>query len=258
MGTLSKHRVLILGLLSPFLAVLFSALVGQAMIALSADPQKNWLLRLVISTAVMLVPIAITLLFALKDRRSSGLRMSAKVGIVLGVLSLALMAKPVNDGILRSRQEQNKRLRGVAAPLFETTDLSGNRQRLADYRGKVVLVNIWATWCALCRAEMPALDRLYRQRKEQGFVVLGLSDESVATQKRFLEQVNVSYPLLRLTPDVPGFYREIAHYPEVFLIDRAGRLQPAPESGQSFDKLEASVKALLDEGNSDPQIAANR
>ena len=71
-------------------------------------------------------------------------------------------------------------MRDVAAPLFETTDLSGNRQRLADYKGKVVLVNIWATWCAPCRAEMPALDRLYQERKDRGFVVLGMSDESIA------------------------------------------------------------------------------
>jgi peroxiredoxin len=92
---------------------------------------------------------------------------------------------------------------------------------------------------------MPALDRLYRERKDRGFVVLGMSDESIASQKRFLKEVNVSYPLLALTRDVPSLYRDIARYPELFLIDRKGRLQPAPSAGQPFQKLEGNVDALL-------------
>ena len=250
MGSVSKHRVLIWGLLSPILAILMSVLVGGALLRLSAEPQKNWLFRLSVSTGVMVVPFAVTLVLAMKERRGSGLRLSGTIGLAIATLSLALVAKPVNDGITRSKQENHKRLAGVAAPLFETSDLSGNPQRLADYKGKVVLVNIWATWCAPCRAEMPALERLYQQRRNRGFVVLGMSDESGATQKRFLKEVNVSYPLLTLTGDVPSFYREIARYPEIFLIDRAGRLQPSPEPGQSFDKLEAKIDALLDEASS--------
>ncbi len=245
MGILSKHRVLISGILSPILAVLLSALVNGALLRVSAEPQENWLFRLCVSTAVMVVPLAITLVFVMKDRHGSGLRVSAKIGLVIAILSLALIAKPVNDGMNRSKQEKNKRMRGVAAPLFETSDISGNPQRLADYKGRVVLVNIWATWCAPCRAEMPALNRLYQEHKNQGFVVLGMSDESSVTQKKFLKEVNVTYPLLTLDGDVPSFYRDIARYPEMFLIDRAGRLQPTPNPGQPFEKLEANVDALL-------------
>jgi hypothetical protein len=56
----------------------------------------------------------------------------------------------------------------------------------------------------------------------------------------------VSYPLLILTGDVPSLYRDIARYPEMFLIDREGRLQPAPDAGEPFEKLEANVDAWLD------------
>ena len=227
------------------MAVLLSALVNGALMRWSADTNKDWLFRLSVSTVVMVIPFAITLVLVMKDRRRSGLLLSGQIGLAIAILSLGLIAKPVSDGFTRSKQERNKQMRDVPAPLFESTDLLGNRQRLADYRGKVVLVNIWATWCAPCRAEMPTLDRLYQERKDRGLVVLGMSDESSEVQKRFLKEVPVSYPLLALKPDVPSLYRDIARYPEIFLIDREGRLQPAPRGGQTLERIEADVDALL-------------
>lgn len=248
--TLPRYRVLVSGILSPIMAVLLSALVNAVLMRLSSGLKKEWLLRLSVSTIVMVVPFAVTLVFAIKVGRRSGLLLSGKIGLAVAVLSLGLIAKPVSDGFTRAKQERNRQMRGVAAPLFETADLSGNRQRLADYKGKVILVNIWATWCAPCRAEMPLLDRLYQERKERGFVVLGMSDESIASQKKFLREVKVSYPLLALTRDVPSLYRDIARYPETFLIDREGRLQPVSDAGEPFEKLEANVDALLDRDSS--------
>ncbi|HTT24170.1 MAG TPA: TlpA disulfide reductase family protein [Candidatus Sulfotelmatobacter sp.] len=245
MEKLARYHVLVAGMLSPILAVLLSAFVNKVLMRWSGDPQRNWLLRLIVSTLVMVAPFAVTLVLAMKDRHRSALLLSGKIGVTIAILSLGLIAKPVSDGLTRSKQERNKLMRDVAAPLFETTDVFGNRQRLADHKGEVVLVNIWATWCAPCRAEMPVLDRLYRERKDRGFVVLGMSDESIASQKRYLKEVSVSYPLLALTRDVPSLYRDIARYPEMFLIDRKGRLQPAPGAGQPFQKLEADVDALL-------------
>jgi len=227
------------------MAVLLSALVNGALMRWSADTNKDWLFRLSVSTVVMVVPFAITLVLVMKDRHRSGLLLSGKIGLAIAILSLGLIAKPVSDGFTRSKQERNKQMRDVPAPLFESTDLLGNRQRLADYRRNVVLVNIWATWCAPCRAEMPTLDRLYQERKDRGLVVLGMSDESSEVQKRFLKEVPVSYPLLALKPDVPSLYRDIARYPEIFLIDREGRLQPAPHGGQTLERIEADVDALL-------------
>ncbi len=245
MKTLLRYRVLVSGVLSPIIAVLLSVLANEVLMSWSSDFKKDWLLRLSTSTIVMVVPFAVTLTFAITDVRRSAFLLSGKIGLALAILSLGLIAKPVGDGFTRSKQERNRQMRDVAAPLFETTDLSGKRQRLVDYKGKVVLVNIWATWCAPCRAEMPALDRLYQQRKDRGFVVLGMSDESIASQKQFLTEVKVSYPLLTLTGDVPSLYRDIARYPEMFLVDREGRLQPAPDAGEPIEKLEANVDALL-------------
>ena len=96
---------------------------------------------------------------------------------------------------------------------------------------------------------MPKLDRLYQQRKDQGFVVLGLSDEDVEVQRKFLERIAVSYPLLTINGQVPRLYRDIARYPAIFLIDREGKLQAAPSPDQPFEKVESAVDALLKSGS---------
>jgi peroxiredoxin len=248
MPALSKYRVLIAGILSPLAAVFLYTLVAVTLARFSSDLEKDWLLRLSASTLAMAVPFLITLFFAMRDRRQHSLTWSAKLGLVLAFLSLGLAWKPVNDGIRRSKQSRNMAMRDVAAPLFNTTDLDGKVQRLADHKGEVVLVNIWATWCGPCKAEMPRLDRMYQERKAQGLTVFGLSDEDDGAQRQFLQQVPVTYPLLTVHGDVPALYRDIARYPAIFLIDRQGRLQPAPGPDQPFDTLEMEVAALLKNG----------
>ena len=245
MAKLSKHRVLVCGILSPAVALVLYALVYGNLTRFSADLEKDWLFRLTLSTLAMTVPFLVTFALAIKDHRRRALSLSGKVGLALATLSLGLAWKPVNDGILRSKQTRNMAMRDVAAPPFDTVDILGNAERLSDQTGKVVLVNIWATWCGPCRNEMPKLDRLYRERKGRRFIVFGLSDEDVRVQKAYLQQVPVSYPLLTLNGKVPSLYRDIARYPAIFLIDRRGRLQPAPSPDQPFDKIEAAVDALL-------------
>lgn len=246
---LSKHRVLVCGILSPLVALVLYALVYATLTRFSADLEKDWLFRLSLLTLTMTVPFFATIALAITDRRRRTLSLSGKVGLALATLSLGLAWKPVSDGILRSKQTRNMAMRDVAAPPFDTVDILGNAERLSDQTGKVVLVNIWATWCGPCRNEMPKLDRLYRERKGRGFIVFGLSDEDVGVQKKYVQQVPVSYPLLTLNGKVPSLYRDIARYPAIFLIDRSGRLQPAPGPDQPFEKVEAAVDALLNSGS---------
>ena len=78
--------------------------------------------------------------------------------------------------------------------------------------------------------------------------MLGLSNEEIARQQTFLKQVPVTYPLLTMTSGVPDFYREIARYPAIFLVDREGSLQPAPGQGQRFEKVKEAVETLLNQG----------
>jgi len=107
---------------------------------------------------------------------------------------------------------------------FTLTDLQGKSWTLQALRGKVVLVNFWATWCQPCRKEMPDLDTLYKRFKDQGFVILGVSDEEVAKVRQLLSERNVSYPIL-LDPGrkVNEVFR-IEGIPKSFVYDRDGKL----------------------------------
>jgi cytochrome c biogenesis protein CcmG/thiol:disulfide interchange protein DsbE len=242
---LSKHGVLLCGILSPLLALILYALVYGALTRYSADLEKDWLFRLSLSTIAMTIPFFATIALAINARRSGVLSLSAKIGLSVAILSLALVASPIRDGLLRAQQTRNMAMHDVAAPLFDTVDINGNAERLSDQAGKVVLVNIWATWCGPCRSEMPKLDQLYRERKDKGLVVFGISNEDIGVQQKYLQQVPVRYPLLTVKGTIPSLYRDIARYPAIFLIDRTGRLQPAPGPDQPFEKLEAAIDALL-------------
>lgn len=246
MAKLSSYRVLIAGILSPLAAAFFGMEVYRYLTRASADPDKDFVFRLSLTALAMAVPFIVTLALAIGDRRRRALTTSGRIGLALAVLSLALTWFPIQGAIDRARQTRNLALQGVTAPPFETVDISGKPHRLADHAGKVVLVNVWATWCGPCKREMPKLDRLYQARKDEGLMVFGLSTEDVEEQRKFnREFVSVSYPLLTTAGKVPDIYRNTARFPANFLIDREGRLQPAPGTEEPFEKLEAAVNALL-------------
>jgi len=248
MAKLSTHRTLIAGILSPILAAALGAGVYMTLTRASADRDADFVFRLTLTAIAMGVPFLLTSFLAMSDRRRSAFTTSGKIGLTLAVLSLALAWLPVKGLYDRVRQANNLALSGVEAPLFDTVDINGNQHRLADHEGKVVLVNIWATWCTPCRREMPDLERLYQERKDDGFMIFGISTEDLPTQQKFAEEVVVSYPLLTIEGDVPDLFTQTARYPANFLIDRNGRLQPAPSVDQPFENLEAAVDALLQAG----------
>lgn len=248
----SSKRTLVAGILSPFLAAGAGAGVYLVLTRASADRDADFVFRLTATALAMAVPFVLTASIAWSEHRRAGLGLASKVGLVLALGSLTLAWLPVKGLLDRMQQAENLALSGVEAPTFDTVDINGNRQRLADHEGKVVLVNIWATWCTPCRREMPDLERLYQSRRDRGFMIFGLSVEEIEKQQKFVEEVPVSYPLLTTEGDVPTIFTETARYPANFLIDRNGRLQPAPSVDQPFEKLEQAVDALLaDTGASD-------
>jgi len=107
---------------------------------------------------------------------------------------------------------------------FTLTDVRGNTWNLRELRGKVVLVNFWATWCPPCRKEMPDLDALYRRFKEQGFVILGISDEDAGKVESFLAEHPVSYPVLLDPGRKTNEKFRVDGIPKSFVYDRDGKL----------------------------------
>jgi len=245
MKNILRNGVFVWGVLSPFAGFFLYGVVYSTLTSRSSNLENDWLRRLIISIIAMVIPSLLTFVLATGQWRKKAFSIPSTVGVVIAALALGLAAKPARDGILRSRQEKNMAMHDVAAPPFETPDISGTVERLNDQNGKVILINRWATWCTPCRNEMPKLDQLYRARKSQGLVVFGLSDEDTARQRKFLSQVSVSYPLLTMTNGVPNFYRDIARYPAIFLVDRQGHLQTAPGPDEPFSKIETTVDMLL-------------
>jgi thiol-disulfide isomerase/thioredoxin len=114
---------------------------------------------------------------------------------------------------------------GAAVPDFRLRVLGGGTSELGSLRGRVVLVNFWATWCPPCVEEMPSLDRLSRALGPEGLVVLGVAvDEDEKTVRDFVARVGVSFPILR----DPGAHTAAAWrttgYPETFVVGRDGTL----------------------------------
>jgi len=107
---------------------------------------------------------------------------------------------------------------------FTLLDLSGKPWHLRDLKGKVILVNFWATWCPPCRKEMPDLQALYDKYKDQGFLVLSISDEEAAKVSPFIAERKISYPVLLDPGRKVNDAFVVEGIPKSFVYDREGKL----------------------------------
>lgn len=107
---------------------------------------------------------------------------------------------------------------------FTLSDLQGKSWHLRDLKGKVVLVNFWATWCPPCRKEMPDLQALYDRYKDQGFVVVSISDEEAAKVQPFITERKITYPVLLDPGRKVNSLFQVEGIPKSFVYDREGKL----------------------------------
>jgi peroxiredoxin len=107
---------------------------------------------------------------------------------------------------------------------FTLTELGGKTWTLKEQRGKVVVLNFWATWCPPCRKEMPDLETLYQQFKNQGLVILAISDEDAGKIKPFIAERRVTYPILLDPGRKVNELFQIEGIPKTFVYDRNGKL----------------------------------
>jgi peroxiredoxin len=133
-----------------------------------------------------------------------------------------------------------------AAPDFTLQDLSGKSVKLSDQKGKVVLVEFWATWCPPCRESIPTLEKLHRQYAAKGLVILAVSvDEGgLDAVKKFVADHKMTYPVLQGTDDVTGKYM-VRLIPAMFLVDKQGNIKKQFMGGGNDDELDKEIKALL-------------
>lgn len=139
-------------------------------------------------------------------------------------------------------------LREAPADL-EFTTLEGRRLRLGDFRGRVVLLNVWASWCPPCRAEIPDLVRLHEAYRRRGFTVVGVSvDEGAGaerTVREFVRAYGIPYPTALAPTDLESRLGRIEGIPRSFLIDRSGRIVRDIAAARSYAEFERDLLPLL-------------
>ena len=175
---------------------------------------------------------------------------SLALGVATVVAFIALLAYGLNANEPdRTIEDALGRGERPAAAGFELPRLDGGGERsLTDYRGRVVVLNFWASWCDPCREESPLLDRWHRRIEPRGGIVLGIDVLDVADDARdFVEEYDLTYPQLRDTEaDLLGDYG-VTGYPETFVIDRRGRIAAAEKGPVDDEFLRREVLPLLED-----------
>jgi thiol-disulfide isomerase/thioredoxin len=133
----------------------------------------------------------------------------------------------------------------IATPAFTVTALDGRSISSADWRGKVVLVNFWATWCPPCRAEIPDLIVLQEKYREH-LVIVGIAEDegSVDGVKRFVAEHKINYPIVMSTPELRKIFPEVMALPTTFVLDRDGNLAQKNVGMLNAKETEAGTRLL--------------
>jgi peroxiredoxin len=135
---------------------------------------------------------------------------------------------------------------GSPAPDFTASDLSGREVRLSDYKGKVVLVNVWATWCPPCREEMPSMERLFKAMEGTDFVILAVSVDAPKGEKdlfgrdggdldAFAKEMGLTFPILHDPEGGIQAVYQTTGVPETFLVGRDGLIYKKVAGGTAWD-----------------------
>jgi cytochrome c biogenesis protein CcmG, thiol:disulfide interchange protein DsbE len=135
---------------------------------------------------------------------------------------------------------------GKVAPDFQLPDLNDRQLRLSDYRGKVVFLNFWATWCKPCREEMPSMEVLYKTFEKDGLVILAVSIDRVTTKKDippFVKGLNLTFPVLVDSWGQTDKRYKLMGVPETYIIDQQGVLREKVIGPRDWTRLD-NLKVL--------------
>lgn len=157
------------------------------------------------------------------------------------ILSACSSSTPASRSSVKPESQRRK------APDFALRDADGKLVRLSDYRGKVVLLNFWATWCGPCKLEIPWFIEFERQHKHRGFAVLGVSmdEDGWEVVKPYIRRFGVNYRILMGDDTVAQLYGGVDALPTTFLIDREGRIASVHVGLVSKSRYERDLAELL-------------
>lgn len=164
-------------------------------------------------------------------------RITYSIVLILGLLWIFVSADrsgTSTSGLIPAPQQ------GFLAPDFELSTTTGETVKLSDLRGQAVLVNLWATWCPPCRAEMPAIETIYNEYKDDGLVVLAVNmtyQDTPSNIAPFLDEYGLTFPILLDETGSVGNAYQLRSLPSSFFIDRDGIITEVVIGGPMAEAL---------------------
>ena len=183
----------------------------------------------------------------------SGPTVRRRLIVILGGLAILVFAFGV---VWLQSSKYEPLVVGMTAPDFSLPDLQGKTQRLTDYRGKVVFLNFWATWCKPCKEEMPSMQVLWDNLKNRDFMMLAVSMDRVTTTKdipSFVETLKLSFPILTDSWGQTDKRYKLMGVPETYIIDQSGVLREkviGPRDWTRRESIETIVQLLQKQSKS--------
>ena len=176
-------------------------------------------------------------------RGNSRAKILTIVGAVLAVALVTFRTSPERAALFGPGSV------GEQMPAFSLKTLDGGSVTQDDMRGKVVLVNFWASWCGPCRTEMPSFQRVYQERKDQGLVVLGVwtDDTDAFAMREFLRDAAITYPVVIGGKDAERTFGGVFGLPTSLFIDRGGRIRQRVVGVVAEQTLRMQLDTLLAE-----------
>jgi cytochrome c biogenesis protein CcmG/thiol:disulfide interchange protein DsbE len=164
------------------------------------------------------------------------------IGLALGCMFYGCSRSPRTVKAAVKPDKERK-----AAPNFSLKDSDGKMVRLSDYKGKVVLLDFWATWCGPCKIEIPWLKDFQRRYKDKGFEVIGISmdEEGWQVVKPFVSEVGINYRVVIGDDSTAQLYGGVDALPTAFVIDREGRIAAVHVGLTSKGEIQNGIEEVL-------------
>ena len=176
---------------------------------------------------------------------------AAAAALALGILTLPMLRGGGSErlkgpGAASSRAGQACDASGAGQLDFVLKDMNNAPVSMSAYKGKVVILNFWATWCGPCKTEIPAFVELYDQYKDKGLVIVGVSIDDTPEQLRtFTHEWRMQYPVLQMQSDIESAYGPFYGVPTTFFLARDGSICTKHLGPASKEQFEREIKALL-------------